>query len=126
MTFDPEFVLHIAIQYHSLPVRVVDDMLTVTAELEAGDAMVALTTLLVGRLFESVSYIPISRGFVVPPFLSQSFPMVVSEVNNKGAKCMSSLNTPTLCDWLDALKGERAAVWTYGYDVGDNPLMSPY
>ena len=37
------------------PVRVVDDMLTVTAELDAGDAMVALTTLLVGRLFESVS-----------------------------------------------------------------------
>ena len=55
VTFAPVVVLHTAIQYHSPPVRVVDDMLTVTTELDAGDAMVALTTLLVGRLFESVS-----------------------------------------------------------------------
>lgn len=126
VTFDPVVVLHIASQYHSLPVRVVDVMLTVTALLEAGDAMVALTTLLVGRLFESVSYIPSSSGFVVPPFLIQSFPMVVSDVNSKGANCISSLTTPTLWLWLSALNGGRAAVWTYGYAVGDNPLMSPY
>tara|TARA_Y100000004_G_C8856706_1_gene387157 strand:+ start:391 stop:816 length:426 start_codon:yes stop_codon:yes gene_type:complete len=88
--FAPVVVLQMAIQYISFAVNAVLVMFTATVELEGGDDTVALTILLVGRLFESVSYTPISNGFVVPPFESHNLPILTFFVNSIGEKCMSS------------------------------------
>ena len=88
--FAPVVVLQTAIQYISFAVNAVLGMFTVTVALATGDATVALTILFVGRFFESVSYTPISNGFVVPPFANHNLPILTFFVNSIGEKCMSS------------------------------------
>ena len=88
--FAPVVVLQTAIQYISFAVNAVLAMFTVTVVLATGVGTVALTILLVGRLFESVSYTPISNGFVVPPLASHNLPILTFFVNSIGEKCMSS------------------------------------
>ena len=88
--FAPVVVLQTAIQYISFAVNAVLAMFTVTVVLATGVGTVALTILLVGRLFESVSYTPISNGFVVPPLESHNLAILTLFVNSIGEKCMSS------------------------------------